>query len=342
MKTPDSPELSAVTPLDAALINRVIDEHVEPSAPATVEGSALRDSRTMQGQRPDFTAPRRPDNEEVAFLVLTSGPDLGHVFRLVDSTTLGRERTNVVAFGHSSVSRNHAVIVREAQGRFVLCDNDSANGTYVNGERVQRHVLRAGDNIQLGFLGDQLRFSLGDASQEALIRRLYETSTRDTLTGAINRRHFFDRFHAELAFSARHRTPLALVMLDIDHFKRVNDTWGHQAGDRVLCDVATFCARAIRVEDIFGRYGGEEFTLLLRNVPPAGATRAADRLRQGLEAMRIGWNEERLRVTISAGVALTTCCQPDNVTAEAMIAIADARLYEAKAGGRNRVVGPAT
>jgi len=205
----------------------------------------------------------------------------------------------------------------------------------LQGKRITRAEIRDDDWVQLG-ARVAFRFTLTDSRQEGLLRKLYESSTRDALTGAYNRRHFEDRLRAEIAFAVRHATDCALILLDIDHFKRVNDTYGHPAGDEVLRHLAGIATRALRTEDVFARFGGEEFAVILRGASTRGAGRLADRLREALSLHNAVHEGQQIPVTLSAGCAALSCCAtpaPDEV-----IAIADRRLYAAKQGGRNRVV----
>jgi diguanylate cyclase (GGDEF)-like protein len=168
---------------------------------------------------------------------------------------------------------------------------------------------------------------------------LEHLSRTDGLTGLVNRRHFEERLAAEWARSERYRAPLSCMLLDIDHFKKVNDTWGHPFGDVVLKEVAAVARRALRDVDVIARYGGEEIIALLPETSPDEAWRAAERVRMGVEAMRLTCRTveppEQVRCTASIGVS--TAPSPAVESAEQLVQIADACLYEAKQGGRNQV-----
>jgi diguanylate cyclase (GGDEF)-like protein len=126
------------------------------------------------------------------------------------------------------------------------------------------------------------------------------------------------------------------VLIDLDHFKRVNDTYGHPAGDAVLKRACEACTRALRTEDVFARFGGEEFAVVLRGIDVTGARRLGDRLRRSLEAEVIEHEGQNIQITLSAGAASIACCS--TASAEELIAVADRRLYVAKEHGRNRIV----
>src|SRR5262249_32674945 len=151
-------------------------------------------------------------------------------------------------------------------------------GTLVNGIRVRSSGLRSGDRIQIGE-ATVLQFALLDSAEELLAHQLYEMVTRDPLTKAFNRRHFSSRLNAELAHARRHKTPLSIMLLDLDFFESVNDTFGHGAGDDLLKKVVEEIQQVIRVEDLLARIGGEEFVLLTPATPLENAAVLAERLR---------------------------------------------------------------
>ena len=248
--------------------------------------------------------------------------------------TIGRHATNMLRIDEESISRFHARISRDEQG-FWVEDLRSRNGTFVASERIDKRRIEDGAWVSFGAQAS-FRFTLTDLREERLFRRLYESSTRDALTGAYNRLHFDERLRAEVAFAARHSSDASLVLLDIDHFKRVNDTHGHQAGDLVLSEVAKLSMRSLRTEDVFARFGGEEFAVILRGISLAGAKKLGERLRISLENCSIPTGQQSVSVTLSAGCASLACTE--SRSPEDLIRIADRRLYLAKAQGRNRVV----
>jgi diguanylate cyclase (GGDEF)-like protein len=207
----------------------------------------------------------------------------------------------------------------------------------VNGQVVKSHRLADGDRVGLGQTV-VLRFALTDENEERLQRQLYEASVYDGLTGAVNRKHFGERLEAEIAFAIRHEEPLVLVMLDLDYFKRVNDTRGHLAGDYVLREVASLVRGALRVEDVLARYGGEEFAIIARGIDTRGGLVLAERIRSLIERSPIAYGRSSIRLTLCAGVASLACCD-ESRSVEGLVRIADERLYRAKAAGRNRSVG---
>jgi diguanylate cyclase (GGDEF)-like protein len=167
-----------------------------------------------------------------------------------------------------------------------------------------------------------------------LFYEIRENSLRDGLTGCFNRAHGLHSVEAELRRAQRTRLPISLLLMDLDHFKDVNDRCGHLCGDAVLAEVGRRLNRALRLSDLKCRYGGEEFLLLLPDTPLAGALQVAETVRRTICASPILWGEESLTVTASFGV---TVALPDELDSEAVIARADAAMYQAKGDGRNCV-----
>jgi two-component system, cell cycle response regulator len=165
---------------------------------------------------------------------------------------------------------------------------------------------------------------------------MYEAALRDGLTKAFNKSYFIERLESELAYAKRHRAPLSLVMFDVDHFKRVNDTYGHLAGDFVLARLGKVTAGAVRVEDVFARYGGEEFAIICRGVELSKAGIFAERLRVLVETTTFDHEGTYLPITVSIGVSGYPELAAE--TGTHLITGADEALYVAKRGGRNRVI----
>jgi diguanylate cyclase (GGDEF)-like protein len=218
---------------------------------------------------------------------------------------------------------------------FFIEDLNSANGTFVQGERVTRQKLNDGDQLQLGPAAI-FRYSITDDDQRALLEQLYSTSVTDSLTGARNREYLDSLMLTELSYAERHDNDLSFVLLDLDHFKSVNDTYGHPAGDTVLVAVADAVRSQLRAEDSLCRYGGEEFCVVLRSIDLAGAHSMGERIRSVIQGLTIQHEKLQLKVTTSVGCASRR--ELPEPGAAPMIALADERLYKAKKAGRNRVV----
>ena len=252
--------------------------------------------------------------------------------------SIGRNPDCEIRLNGSGVSRNHLKLVAEADG-WVAIDTESTNGVWINGERIKRRQLEDGDRLRLGREA-VLKFSYEDAGELLVRMRKYEESIRDDLTGLHNRRFFDSSLKQELPPAVRRASPISVILLDIDRFKRINDRHGHQAGDDVLRGLSASIAPQLRTEDVFARYGGEEFALLLRGQTARQAFSWAERIRQVIQDTKLPVGEELLAVTASLGIATREPheeAQPDELVAEA-----DRRLYLAKEAGRNRSIGSGT
>jgi diguanylate cyclase (GGDEF)-like protein len=280
----------------------------------------------------------RPAVRDRANLTLLTGPSAGEVYPLVRAETLiGRDDGTDLTVDDAAISRKHARIVREPGGEYVLEDLNSTNGTYVAGEPITRRTLRSGEQVQLG-PNLLYRFAVTDEAEERLQRQLFESSIRDPLTHAYNRKYLTERLAAEVAHARRHGTKLALLMLDLDDFKAVNDGHGHLAGDAVLRCVSEVVVGHIRIEDVFARFGGEEFVVLTRGDGVHNASQLAERLRRAVADATVRFEGRAIPVTVSIGVAdLDEIVGEVGAGAQALVERADARLYRAKSLGRNRV-----
>jgi two-component system, cell cycle response regulator len=269
-----------------------------------------------------------------AYLVVLAGSSVGEMYKVEgEKTILGRGGRAQIRLLDEGISREHAAIVIDG-GRVYLEDMGSTNGTYCNGLKVERKELVDGDKILVGST-TILKFTYHDNLDEIFQKQMYESALRDGLTKAFNKKYFTDRLESEFTFSIRHSTPLALVLFDIDFFKKVNDTYGHQAGDYVLTEISTLLTATLRAEDVFARYGGEEFAVICRGSDSAQAQVVGERLRKAVEAHKFVFEGTHIPITISVGVAVI----PDDTVkiASDIVALADKALYASKRGGRNRV-----
>ncbi len=276
-----------------------------------------------------------PLSEKKATLSVLVGGEVGATFTLGPNATLvGRSPEAHVTLEDDGISRSHARILRRGD-QYLIEDLGSTNGTYVGGQRITgTTALVESARIQLG--NTILRFALLDQLERDASKRIYEMSVRDGLTGVFNRRYFDERITSEFAFAARHGTALCVLLVDIDHFKRVNDRWGHQAGDAVLRRVVGELRSGVRTEDVVARYGGEEFAILARGIDVMGARLFAERVRAMVERAEIAWEGERIPVTVSIGLSHNHAGAPAK-KAERLVSAADQALYGAKRSGRNRV-----
>jgi diguanylate cyclase (GGDEF)-like protein len=296
--------------------------------------------------------PRRPDDDErtvitvlkptqkrasaesgEACLVMIYGPELGRriPLRRTSAMEIGRHPSNDFPLDQESVSRRHARIVWSDE-HWHAVDLGSTNGTYVNDEIVTDRVLRDGDQIKVG--RTILKFLEGGSVETSYHEEIYRLMTFDGLTGAHNKRFFHEALEREVSRSKRYARDLSLILFDIDHFKKVNDTYGHIAGDAVLRQLAALVRANIRREDIFSRVGGEEFAIIVPETAAPDASAVAGKIRGLVEATEMMFDAISIPVTVSLGVA----GMDSNETSESLYAKADALLYRAKQSGRNRVV----
>jgi diguanylate cyclase (GGDEF)-like protein len=294
-----------------------------------------RDDTTRYSREETERSQQALNTPRGAVLTCLQGPTVGRVFALAPgSNVIGRASDAEVHIQHDGVSRRHAKITEE-RGRYLLEDLDSTNGTFHQGRAATEPVeLRDGDRIGIG-AGVVLRFALLDELEEKMTSRLYELATRDALTGIHNRRYFEERLDSEWPWAQRHSRACAILVMDLDHFKRVNDTLGHPAGDYVLEEFSRVVRQALRREDLLARFGGEEFTILCRATGDADAAHLAERLRSRVEKHLFSWRGNPIPITVSIGVA--TSSLPGITSPVELLERADQALYRAKQRGRNRV-----
>lgn len=269
-----------------------------------------------------------------AYLVVLAGSNVGEMHKIEGpETVIGRAMNTNLRLNDDGISRRHCRVL-QIGGKVIIEDLGSANGTLVNGELIQHHELSDGDKIRLGAT-TMLKFTYQDKLDETFQQQMYDAALRDGLTRCYNKKLFQDRLETEFAYARRHRTMLSLVMFDVDHFKKINDTYGHLAGDAVLVHLARVTQSMIRTEDVLARYGGEEFAIICRGTPLLNAGVVGERLRTAVEQATFEFQGRRLPVTVSVGVAALP--EANAAATHELIAAADSALYEAKRSGRNRV-----
>ncbi len=267
-----------------------------------------------------------------AALVVIYGTDLGKKYDLSRSDfSIGRSSKCDIQIDQESVSRNHAVITNDGK-RVLIRDLGSTNGTYVNDSPVAEYEVHNGDYVKIG--RTIFKFLAGGNIESSYHEEIYRLTTVDGLTQIFNKRYFTETVDRELSRSNRYGRNLTMIMLDIDHFKKINDGAGHLAGDHVLKQLASTVRTRIRREDVFARYGGEEFAILLPEVSLKGAVLTAEKIRKFVEKTSFQFDGETISVTVSLGAAQATKEMTD---ASALVRAADEQLYEAKRTGRNRV-----
>jgi diguanylate cyclase (GGDEF)-like protein len=246
---------------------------------------------------------------------------------------IGRGSDCDIRINDGSVSRRHAQI-EPLDDHFIVVDLGSTNGTYINDVSAHRSRLQDGDYVRVG--NCIYRFLGGDNVEAHYHEELYRLIIIDALTEIPNKRALLEFLDRELARSSRHQRPLALIMMDLDRFKAINDDHGHLAGDFTLRELAGLVRGTVRKEEMFARYGGEEFAIVLPETGVEEAVGVAERVRALVAGHTFHFEDKEIPITVSLGVATTTGDM--TMTSTEFIRVADEKLYEAKRQGRNRVV----
>lgn len=275
------------------------------------------------------------EQNKQAVLIVMTGPTSGQTIHLEakDSWILGRSTESDIIFQEASVSRSHCELRYTGKDSWEAIDLNSSNGTWINGDRIDKKSLESGDKLQLGS-SIIVKFVYQDELEAAFQRELYESATKDALTGLFSKRYFNEQLDVEFNYHKRTGKPLSVVLADIDHFKKINDTYGHIAGDFILKETGRIILNVLRKGDVAGRYGGEEMIFLLRETPLQGARIFAERLRQLIAGHAFIMDGKKISVTISLGCATFT--QGNYGSPLELVKSADQFLYQAKKAGRNR------
>jgi diguanylate cyclase (GGDEF)-like protein len=276
--------------------------------------------------------------ETEANVILIAHPEnrmLGTRFRLRPGSVIeiGRSPSSEISLPEVlSISRAHARL--EHQGSLVVLEDlGSTNGTYVNDRLIQKsQQLRSGDRFQVGAV--HFKFLHEADVENAYHLAIYDLVARDGLTEIFNKRKYDEEVEREVARAARYARPLTLVLFDIDHFKAVNDTYGHLCGDFVLKQLADRVRSSLRQEQVFARVGGEEFVILCPETTGDHGVMLAEKMRERIAAEPVEYAGFQVPVTCSFGAAELT---PEMSSARALYDAADRALYEAKQAGRNTV-----
>ena len=299
------------------------------------------DSPTQVGPEPKVSEPTPGERRPV--LVALAGELLATPIPLERAkVTLGRALDADVRLNDAKASRLHACISTEVDPEssrltFRITDLKSTNGTLVNGRAISEVVLNHGDKI---LIGDQLfRFELLDEIDRAFQQEIQRLLGHDELTGLLTSKSFFTELRREAARAEETSLPFCVLMMDLDHFKAVNDSYGHLVGNRTLQDVGMIIKAALRSGDVAARFGGEEFAAFLLDADYLQGLVAAERVRRGIEqtvfaAATGGLDPQapRFHLTVSIGVA---CFPEDERDPIRLVELADSALYRAKRNGRN-------
>ncbi len=259
-----------------------------------------------------------------------------------EKVILGRSLGADVRINDTKVSRKHATITTVVNQKtqtteYVLTDFGAKNGTYLNGQKIAQEILQNGDKITIG--DHILRFDLLDEIDREYQRQIHRLISHDDLTGLLSSRSFFSELRLEAARAKRDNRSFCVLMMDIDYFKLVNDTYGHLTGSKTLEEIGGLIINRMRSGDAAARFGGEEFAAFLLDAEVAQAIVAAERIRCEIDAhsfsvIKQGKASEKHHVTISIGIASFPADSTDPIE---LVEMADSALYRAKREGRNRV-----
>jgi diguanylate cyclase (GGDEF)-like protein len=272
----------------------------------------------------------RPKANGKPLLIVISGPGMGERVELAEhDVEIGRSDQCTLCINSDQISRRHASVLRIA-GHYVVTDLKSTNGTYVNEEKIKTTQLKDGDQIRVG--KTVIKYTESPVEQE-YFEHIMNLASQDALTGAFNKRKFDEIYAGEVARAQQTVTALTLMLFDIDFFKRINDQYGHPAGDAVLQGVAHLAQAVVSHSGALCRVGGEEFAIILPGLPLLHANKLAEYLRRAVEQQHFMFEDRSIPVTISIGIAELSPVE----SSEALYKRVDELLYHSKHTGRNRV-----
>ena len=304
--------------------------------PLNVSGDG-NDSGEETRERTIIAAPQRragTAQDERAFILFISGPLMGKMYLIEKShTIIGRSIHADIVIHDSRISRQHARISMEGK-KILIEDLRSTNGTFVNAERIMRQELKNGDKVYLP-PDHVFKFAVGDEAERMFQKEMYQLANYDAVTNTSNKHVFIKQLREVFSFATSTDWGLALLMIDIDSFKNVNDSYGHPAGDHVLHGVAQRIRKTVRDEDILARYGGDEMAVILSGIDSDNVLSIAERIRTTIADRPFYFQNHVIPVTVSIGIAVFG--QNNFQSVEEFIAHADDRLYRSKTNGRNRV-----
>ncbi len=291
----------------------------------------ISDDKTRKS---DMAQIRKPRGAHDSFLIEIYGPSLGKNHPVSQGVmTIGRDEHNTIQIDQENVSRTHCRLEQDSTG-IIIEDLGSTNGTYLNDAAIRRVRLRHGDLIKVG--GVVFKFISGGNIEGLYHEEIYRMTITDGLTQVANKRYLLEFLDREIARTIRYGRPLSVIMLDLDHFKTVNDSFGHLAGDFILKEVCDKLSRMVRKEELLARYGGEEFVIALPETNLSTACTIAEKARRTIEKHAFSFAETKIAVTVSLGCAELSPMAADPVS---FLQAADQKLYQAKHRGRNCVAG---
>lgn len=281
--------------------------------------------------------PEQPSTQE-PFLVSVSGKETGKSIPLKGrNLRIGRDMDCDLILDNPHISRFHAEVFWK-ESKLHIKDLGSTNGVFINGRKISQEALNNGDKI---LIGTQMYFKLvyQDAVDQSYQLNLFKAANTDALTGLYNKRYFMDCLEKEFSYSKRTEQPLSLLLIDIDHFKQVNDNYGHVVGDKILKLLGTLLSSQLRLENVSCRFGGEEFGIIIRGATIEKALHVGERIRSLVAQQKVISKNREVTFTISVGVS--TFNGKNFSTTEDFLTRADELLYQAKQKGRNKTIADA-
>lgn len=310
-----------------------------PKRPAYADAVNWNDTDDEAAEKTVITSitpssvPVAPAPSTAACLIVISGAELGRRLSLGSGPIeAGRGMGCELTILDESVSRRHARVFWTGTN-YRICDLGSTNGTFVNEEAIRERDLQDGDRVRIG--PTVLKLVVSNAIEASYHEQIYRLMTLDELTQAYNRRFFHEALSREVSRSQRYSRELGLILLDIDHFKALNDAHGHLAGDAILRELGKVVKQNIRKQDILARVGGEELAIIAPESGSAELLVIADKVRQLVADMAVCFGGASLSTTISIGGSVL---RGRDDTPEALYGRADEALYAAKQAGRNRAM----
>jgi two-component system cell cycle response regulator len=290
------------------------------------------DDKTIVTDGANMTFLQAPTRKR-ACLIQYSGDALGRRYILdAPEVTIGRSPTTGIVIPDGSVSREHAKCVAVGNG-VEIEDLGSSNGTFINDQKLNsRMPLRDGDILRLGSI--LLKFFAHDNIENVFHDKIYRMATIDAGTQIFNKKYLLETLDSEFKFSRVYGRPLSVIYYDLDFFKKVNDVHGHSCGDFILRESAQVAKSCVRKEDVLGRYGGEEFVVVLPNSDAKTAADLAERIRRSIESHPFQFDGKTLTQTISMGVSEN---RTEFKAYKELLDDADRKLYQSKNSGRNRI-----
>lgn len=285
----------------------------------------------------DLTNPGESADEKRPSLIVLAGRDFGRQYFLArGETSIGRDENCEIRLSDAGIAGKHSKIVGDpgptSGPHFKLIDLGGASGTFLNDRKIKEAVLTDGDRIRVGHT--VLKYAIREVVEIEYQNKIFRMAATDALTRLHSREYFMQQYNDLFHRSERYQRPFSLVMIDIDNFKAINETFGRLAGDLVLEKIGRIILDCIRYEDFAARFGDEEFAVLLPETGSANSVNPAERLRRSIESFAFTAGDNEFSVTVSAGVA---AFPEHGASMNELLEHAGSALSQAKKSGKNRV-----